>query len=305
MFSAKDKLSTEILNVFPEHLCITNLEGKILFVNKAWIDFEYDNTDNKLTNWLNVNYLDVCDKSAAHGFKLAEETAIGIRAVASKKQADFKIEYPCHSPQVQKWFLLKCIPFTYKGNRYLLIQHSNITQKIEANINSNIDALTLVGNRRAFNTFLDHEWRRCERLEHPISAVIIDIDNFKQFNDTFGHLKGDDCLRRVSQILKELVHRPSDIFCRYGGEEFVYILGNTDIHRALGLCEKIHFAVRNLNIAHKKPRQFLTVSIGLASVYPRVCGNKEHLIELADTYLYRAKSSGKNTTCFHHDQQCI
>jgi diguanylate cyclase (GGDEF)-like protein len=85
-------------------------------------------------------------------------------------------------------------------------------------------------------SFLVDEWRRCSRLEHPICAVIIDIDNFKQFNDTYGHLKGDDCLVRVSRVLKELVHRPGDIFCRYGGEEFIYILGNIDMRRALGLC---------------------------------------------------------------------
>jgi diguanylate cyclase (GGDEF)-like protein len=75
----------------------------------------------------------------------------------------------------------------------------------------------LVGNRRAFNEFLDREWRRCIRLGEPIIVVIIDIDNFKKFNDTYGHVEGDSRLKRVSQILKGLVRRPSDIFWRYGG----------------------------------------------------------------------------------------
>jgi diguanylate cyclase (GGDEF)-like protein len=220
----------------------------------------------------------------------------------NKEQAIFKIEYPCHSPEEERWFELNCIPFTFKQENYFLLQHSNITQKIEASINSNIDALTLVGNRRAFNNFLDKEWRRCSRSGHPISAIIIDIDNFKQFNDTYGHVEGDNCLKNVSQVLKELVHRPSDIFCRYGGEEFVYILGNTDINRALKLCEKIHYSVSTLNIVHSKPNNLLTVSVGLACVHPDVCNDKEHLIELADSYLYRAKSSGKNTTRFHNYQ---
>jgi hypothetical protein len=134
MFSNKDELSIEVLNILPENFCITGLEGKILYVNKAWIDFEYDNTGNtgiKLTNWLNVNYLDVCDKSAEHGLKLAKETALGIRAVANEKQADFKIEYPCHSPAVERWFVLKCILFAFKQSSYLLILHSNITEKIK------------------------------------------------------------------------------------------------------------------------------------------------------------------------------
>ncbi len=302
MFSAEDGLTVEVLNILPEHLCIINLQGKILFVNKAWIDFEYSNTDKILTNWLNVNYLDVCDKSAKSGCKLAKKTAQGIKAVANKKQAIFKIEYPCNGPEENRWFVLKCIPFIFKQKNYLLLQHTNITQRIEASINSNIDALTLVGNRRAFNEFLDREWRRCSRLGHPISAVIIDIDNFKQFNDTYGHVEGDNCLRRVSQILKGLVRRPSDIFCRYGGEEFIYILGNTDISRALKLCKKIHLLISSLNIAHKKPNNYLTVSIGLACVRPEVSKNKDHLIVLADTYLYQAKSAGKNTTRFHNYQ---
>jgi diguanylate cyclase (GGDEF)-like protein len=79
------------------------------------------------------------------------------------------------------------------------------------------------------------------RLGDPISAVIIDIDNFKKFNDTYGHVEGDECLKRVSQILKGLVRRPSEIFCHYGGEEFVHILGNTAINRALKLCKKFTF----------------------------------------------------------------
>jgi GGDEF domain-containing protein len=200
MLPFEDLLTIKVLNVLPEHLCIINPQGKILFVNKAWIDFEPCSTEKTLTNWLNVNYLDVCDKSAESGYKLAKKTAQGIRAVAGKKQAVFEIEYPCHSPEKRQWFALNCIPFTFKQKDYLLLQHSNITQKIIANINSNNDALTLVGNRRAFNEFLDKEWRRCSRLGHPISAIIIDIDNFKQFNDKYGHVKGDNCLRRVSKI---------------------------------------------------------------------------------------------------------
>jgi diguanylate cyclase (GGDEF)-like protein len=302
MLPFEDLLTIKILNVLPEHLCIINPQGKILFVNKAWIDFEPCSTEKTLTNWLNVNYLDVCDKSAESGYKLAKKTAQGIRAVAGKKQAVFEIEYPCHSPEKRQWFALNCIPFTFKQKDYLLLQHSNITQKIIANINSNNDALTLVGNRRAFNEFLDKEWRRCSRLGHPISAIIIDIDNFKQFNDKYGHVKGDNCLRRVSKILKELVHRPSDIFCRYGGEEFVYILGNTDIGRSLKLCQKIHHSISTLNIIHSEPTKLLTVSVGLACVHPDICKDKQQLIELADSYLYRAKSSGKNTTRFHSYQ---
>jgi diguanylate cyclase (GGDEF)-like protein len=102
-------------------------------------------------------------------------------------------------------------------------------------------------------------------LDQPIKAVIIDIDTFEPFNDTYGHVEDNNCLKRVSQILKERVHRPSDIVCRLGGKDFIYILGNTDISQASKLCEKIHFLMSGLNSSHKTPNNCLTVSIGLAS----------------------------------------
>ena len=99
MFSAEDVITAEILNILPEHLCIINLQGKILFVNKSCIDFEYNNSDKVLTNCLNVNYLDVCDQSAKFGCKLAKKTAQGIKVVANKKQVIVKIEYLCKGPE--------------------------------------------------------------------------------------------------------------------------------------------------------------------------------------------------------------
>lgn len=98
------------------------------------------------------------------------------------------------------------------------------------------------------------------------------------------------------------MRRPSDIFCRYGGEEFICILGITDISRALKLCKKIHFLISSFNIAHKKLNNCLTVNVGLACVRPEVSKNKDHLVVLTDTYLYQAKSGGKNTTRFHNYQ---
>ena len=301
MFLATNTLSSQVLNTLPEHICILNSVGKIIFVNKAWIDFERDNSKNKLTDWLGINYLDVCDTSAQNGSKLAKDVALGIRGVLHGEEAFYKAEYPCHSPSTQRWFSFNCLPFEFARRCYFLLQHADITQKVKADMNSNLDALTLVGNRRAFNEFLDREWRRCTRGGQPISAIIIDIDNFKQFNDTYGHVKGDHCLKDVSQVLKELVHRSSDIFCRYGGEEFVYILGNTNIRSTLQLCEKIHASIRSLHILHANSDsgKYLTVSIGTATVQPLISKNKEQLIELADNYLYQAKLEGKNTTRFH------
>jgi diguanylate cyclase (GGDEF)-like protein len=258
MLLVNDGIHKEILNALPEHICIINLLGNIVFVNEAWVDYERANTNKELTEWLGINYLDSCDESARGGSEMGKDVAEGIRAVINQEKLSFQVEYPCHSPAVQMWCLLNCASFEFAKKRYLLLQHLNITQKIKADINSNVDALTGVGNRRAFNEFLEREWRRCARMGQVITAIIIDIDDFKRFNDTYGHVKGDQCLRLVSQTLKHLVHRPSDIFCRFGGEEFVYILGNTNIHTALQLCERIH---RSINAANKAKIKMVFTSI--------------------------------------------
>ncbi|AEP31421.1 GGDEF domain-containing protein [Brumicola nitratireducens] len=291
-------LVSSVLNAFQDHICIMDIQGNILFVNNAWVDFERNNSSNDLTDWLSVNYLDVCDKSIGDGSQFAEKAGHGIRAVINKKAPFFKIEYPCHSPNMQRWFVLFCTAFEFENSRLILVKHSNVTQKIKAQINSHTDALTLVGNRRALDEFLDHEWRRCSRLRQPISALMIDIDDFKQFNDINGHLKGDDCLKKISQALKNLVHRPSDIFCRYGGEEFIYILGNTNLHIALELSDKIHSSIEDLHIIQNQelPDKYVTVSIGVCSICPTSSEEKEILLKKADHCLYQAKSGGKNTT---------
>ena len=294
-------LLSSVLNAFQDHLCIMDIQGNILFVNNAWIDFERRNSNSDLTDWLSVNYLDVCDKSVGDGSEFAKKAGRGIRTVINQKAHSFKIEYPCHSPETQRWFLLSCTAFEFENTKHLLVKHSNATQKIKAQINSHTDALTLVGNRRALDEFLDHEWRRCIRLRQPISALMIDIDDFKEFNDINGHLQGDECLKKISQALKILVHRPSDILCRYGGEEFIYILGNTNLHIALELSDKIHNSIEDLQIVQnqEQPDKYVTVSIGVCSICPTSSDEKEILIKKADHYLYRAKSGGKNTTRSH------
>jgi len=299
MLIDNDSLVSSMLNAFQDHICIMDIQGNILFVNDAWIAFERNNSSGDLTDWLSVNYLDICDKSIGDGSEFAKKTGHGIRNVINQKVPFFKLEYPCHSPKIERWFLLYCTLFEFENTKLLLITHTNATQKIKAQINSHTDALTLVGNRRALEEFLDHEWRRCTRLRQPVSALMIDIDDFKQFNDINGHLQGDECLKRISQALKGLVHRPSDIFCRYGGEEFIYILGNTNLNIALELSDKIHSSIADLHIIQNQiqPDNYVTVSIGVCSICPTSNEEKEILIKKADHYLYQAKSRGKNTTC--------
>ncbi len=158
------------------------------------------------------------------------------------------------------------------------------------------DELTGLGNRRAMVGALSEEWRRCLRSESPISVMLVDVDYFKQFNDYYGHLAGDECLKRVAQVMADGVHRPGDLVARFGGEEFILVLPGADGATAEAMAEKIRRAVLDLHIPHANhvSSEFVTVSAGVASRIPSGDATSEALVHSADTALYRAKGSGRN-----------
>ena len=136
---------------------------------------------------------------------------------------------------------------------------------------STTDGLTDLPNRRRFDDFLSREWRRSMRDQSLLSLIFMDIDFFKEFNDHYGHLAGDDCLRQVASVLREVVHRPGDLAARYGGEEFACVLPDTDLSGAATLAYRIRDRMTDLNIPHffSSVADRLTLSFGVATVDPR------------------------------------
>ncbi len=158
------------------------------------------------------------------------------------------------------------------------------------------DYLTGTLNRRAFEDVLKKSWGRDVRNQHPLSLIILDIDHFKDFNDRFGHLRGDECLRSVAQALSEALKRPGDILGRYGGEEFAIILEDTPSEGAYQIAEDLRRAVMALDLpaAKQETSGLLTVSLGCATIYPNEKGSSRDLIASADRALYQAKRAGRN-----------
>jgi diguanylate cyclase (GGDEF)-like protein len=157
------------------------------------------------------------------------------------------------------------------------------------------DGLTEVPNRRAFEEALEREWRLALRTKQPVSLLLVDIDLFKQYNDRYGHLAGDDCLRSVAGVLQHALRRPSDLLARYGGEEFVLILPNTPGAGAREVATRLCRQVRQLELSHDdSPTRYLTISIGVASFVPIDGAQPEQLISSADGALYAAKRNGRN-----------
>ena len=158
------------------------------------------------------------------------------------------------------------------------------------------DGLTGIANRRAFDEHYDREWRRALRNKSEISIIMCDIDQFKCYNDSYGHLAGDDCLRRVAELRGKLLERPAALVARYGGEEFISVLPETGLAGAQVTAEKIRAAVEALAIPHQCSRvaPVLTVSLGVASVVPTAEMDPDDLISVADSHLYLAKQGGRN-----------
>lgn len=159
---------------------------------------------------------------------------------------------------------------------------------------STIDGLTGIPNRRMFDELSIREWRRCERMKKPIALAMLDIDDFKLFNDQFGHQAGDECLRAVAGQVARAAPRAADLAARYGGEEFVLVLGETDVDGARWVAENVRQHVSELGILHSNPKRHVTISCGVTSVLPKSGLSFETLLRSADRALYQAKAGGRD-----------
>ena len=158
------------------------------------------------------------------------------------------------------------------------------------------DGLTGIANHRRYEEFYNTEWNRSARSGRPISVIMIDIDFFKLYNDTYGHQMGDECLKMVAKVLDESVNRLTDIVARYGGEEFVVVLSETDSSGAEVVAEKLRTGVELLKLIHEESQsaEHVTISLGCATTIPQPGGILETLIHEADRALYQSKQKGRN-----------
>jgi two-component system chemotaxis family response regulator WspR len=160
---------------------------------------------------------------------------------------------------------------------------------------SRTDELTGVPNRRHFNEVLEKEWSRSARERTPLSVMIMDVDGFKAYNDNYGHLAGDDCLRMIAGELSRAFRRPADLFARFGGDEFAAILPRTALDGALTVAENCQKRLDALSLPHKYEPDLdhVTVSIGVSTARANQESSSEVIVRRADRALYKAKGKGK------------
>jgi diguanylate cyclase (GGDEF)-like protein len=161
---------------------------------------------------------------------------------------------------------------------------------------STIDGLTRIANRRKFDEALEMEWKRSRRNQAPLSLIMLDIDFFKNFNDHYGHIAGDECLRQLARGISEVCKRPADLFARYGGEEFVILLPETDFTGACMVAKMVQNKIEALRIPHgySEAAEYVTMSIGAVTLVARDDATQYDFINGADGMLYAAKQNGRN-----------
>ncbi len=175
-----------------------------------------------------------------------------------------------------------------------------IEKRKEANRNLealvNLDGLTQVANRRCFDAKLKEEWNRLAREQRSLALILFDLDSFKNYNDCYGHLAGDDCLIKVAQAVQKTVDRAGDLVARYGGEEFVILLPNTNSEGAILVAVRVQSAIAVLRIPHEQSgvKPVVTVSLGITALVPTMEVQPETLVAQADQALYKAKQQGRD-----------
>jgi diguanylate cyclase (GGDEF)-like protein len=162
----------------------------------------------------------------------------------------------------------------------------------------NKDPLTKIANRRCFNIHIRQEWKRLCREQQPLSLLLLDVDYFGNYNNLYGHPQGDICLVKIAQTVRNTLKRPADMMARFGGEEFIVILPNTNLTGAIVVAERIHLAIKELEITHEDSRldniNTITISLGISSQIPTADSSHSHLINQADQALLEAKRQGRN-----------
>ena len=160
------------------------------------------------------------------------------------------------------------------------------------------DGLTGIPNRRRLDEYLMQEWRRAQRHAKPISLLMLDIDHFKLYNDSYGHSAGDECLKKIAQAIEDSLTRPADLAARFGGEEFACVLPETTREGALLIAERVHNNLAKLAIPHEYSplSHYVTISIGITTTIPDSSSSWENFINGADKMLYEAKKTGRNKT---------
>jgi diguanylate cyclase (GGDEF)-like protein/PAS domain S-box-containing protein len=303
---ASEETYKAILMASPDDITIADLSGRIIMVSEAAGKmFGYDVEEGPGMSVMDFIVPEEHERAHANIMRMLQENYPGpneYRAIR-KDRSCFDIEVnnalirDRQGNPIQMVLIARDITNRKKAEQQIqeLVHQLEIERDL-AQSNSLTDSLTGLPNRRFFDNALQIEFMRHKRSGSQWSLIMIDVDHFKKYNDYYGHLAGDDCLRQIARTLKAVVERGPDIVARYGGEEFVVILPDTNSQGAVLLAGRIGEAVLRLALPHAQSdtSEFVTISLGVATAADHVLTDGDQLVALADQALYQAKKEGRN-----------
>ena len=300
---------SDIIENNPALIYAKNVEGKYKLVNRTWenlIGMESENVIGKTD-------LELFGKDVAENVAKADNIVLNGESALEKEEI-------LKDSNETRYFLSNKFPIRNKdkvingicGISLEITEQKKSEERIKdlleqleiekkyAQMNSVTDGLTRINNRRYFDDILRREFYNLKRNGLPLSMILMDIDYFKKYNDSYGHQGGDECLKSVAQAVKNSIHRETDTVARYGGEEFAVIPPNTDKYGARELAEKIRNSIESLNVPHNSSliSDKVTMSLGVATAYKKNLSFPEQIISFADEALYKAKEKGRNRVEF-------
>lgn len=303
---ASEETYKTILMASPDDITIADLSGRIIMVSEAAHKiFGYDPKEGPGMSVMDFIAPEDHERARANIVRMLNENYPGPNEYSAirKDRSCFDIEVnnalirDRQGNHVQMVLIARDITNRKKAEQQIqeLVQQLEIERDL-AQSNSLTDSLTGLSNRRFFDNALQIEFSRHKRSGSQLSLIMLDVDHFKKYNDHYGHLEGDDCLRQIARTLKAVVERGSDIVARYGGEEFVVILPDTNRQGAAVLAGRIAESVLKLALPHAKSdtSEFVTISLGIASATDHVLTDGAQLVALADQALFHAKENGRN-----------
>lgn len=290
-----------LFSALQDAILLVDEQGRIDFANQYFCDlFQISETPESLTG-----------RQAGSVIEQIRHRYAGPQSAVERIMELVRLGQPCLNEEVTmidgRTLLRDFIPFDYGSGRLgRLWHHRDVShlRQMQAQLEianrqlealSMTDGLTSLANRRSFDQALEREWARCQRQKRPLALILLDVDWFKLFNDRYGHLAGDACLRQVAAALRESVRRSTDLPARYGGEEFALISEVNSLQNAVVLAELIRQNVRARAIPHADGQEgLLTISLGVAVLTPDPELSARSLLKAADQALYRAKDGGRD-----------
>jgi diguanylate cyclase (GGDEF)-like protein len=285
-----DGLAEAVMDALPDATAVVDPDGTMVAVNRAWLMFAMDNGGQPESTGVGVNYFDLCARSAAAGCRDAQRAADGLQAVLAGQTVHSEVEYPCPSPAVNRWFLMRITPLVGDVTGAVM-SHVNITRRKMAEQElaheAAHDPLTGLANRGLFADRLTAALtsRRSQVTATHVGLMFLDVDKFKQINDTYGHEAGDEALLTIGHRLRSHV-RPQDTVARLGGDEFAVTAPRINAAGLDGLSGRVRSALSQPHLIHGHLVP-VPVSIGIHLAAPGE--SADAALREADRAMYAAK----------------